>query len=82
MAGTESRPTGTESRPTRGKDGGTGAAGTVSGIDIAAIITELQELHERLNDAVNKCYGWPSGTWRDDNEVLTRLLELNRELTA
>ena len=46
------------------------------------IIQELQSLHEQLNDAVNKCYGWPAGTWRDDNEVLKRLLEMNRELTS
>jgi len=47
-----------------------------------AIIVEQQALHEQLNDAVNKCYGWPAGTWRDDNEVLTRLLELNKLLTS
>ena len=38
--------------------------------------------HEQLNAAVCACYGWPEDTWRDENEVLTRLLKLNLELTA
>ncbi|MCH7472519.1 hypothetical protein IIA79_06160 [bacterium] len=40
-----------------------------------------RELHDELNDAVTACYGWPNGTWRDENEVLKHLLELNLELT-
>jgi len=47
-----------------------------------ARIKELIALHEQLSDAVNACYGWPIGAWRDDGEVLTRLLELNRQLTS
>jgi hypothetical protein len=45
-------------------------------------LPELEELHNRLNDAVTACYGWPEGTWRDDNEVLSRLLALNLQLTG
>lgn len=40
-------------------------------------LPELLEKEERLNGAVCDCYGWPSDTWRDKKEVLTRLLELN-----
>jgi hypothetical protein len=47
----------------------------------AGDLPELQTLHDTLNDAVTACYAWPEGTWRDDNEVLTRLLALNRQLT-
>lgn len=46
-----------------------------------ALVTELQALHERLNDAVCACYGWSEGAWRDENEVLKRLLALNLALT-
>ena len=42
----------------------------------------LQGLHEQLNVAACACYGWPEDTWRDENEVLTRLLRLNLALTA
>ncbi len=44
-------------------------------------LPELQKLHDDLNEAVNECYGWPEGTWRDENEVLKRLLVMNKELT-
>ncbi|MCC7477887.1 class I SAM-dependent DNA methyltransferase [bacterium] len=47
-----------------------------------AMVTELQVLHEQLNAAVCACYGWPEETWRDENEVLRRLLELNQRLSA
>jgi len=43
---------------------------------------EKQDPQNRLNDAVTACYGWPEGTWRDDNEVLSRLLERNLQLTG
>lgn len=54
---------------------------TGSAADHQALIKELQDLHEQLNNAVCACYGWPEETWRDENEVLKRLLELNLELT-
>ena len=46
----------------------------------AGDLTELQALHDDLNDAVTACYGWPEATWRDDAEVLRRLLALNRQV--
>jgi hypothetical protein len=45
------------------------------------IISELRTLHEQLNSAVCACYGWPEDTWRDENEVLGRLLELNQRIS-
>jgi type I restriction-modification system DNA methylase subunit len=47
----------------------------------AGELPELQDLHDKLNDAVNTCYGWPEGAWRDENEVLKRLLDMNKALT-
>jgi hypothetical protein len=46
------------------------------------VISELRTLHEQLNSAVCACYGWPEDTWRDENEVLSRLLELNLQLAS
>lgn len=48
----------------------------------AELIIKLRALHENLNAAVCACYGWPEDTWRDENEVLSRLLRLNLALTA
>jgi len=50
--------------------------------DHRALNTELQDLHVELNNAVCACYGWPEDTWRDENEVLKRLLKLNLALTS
>jgi hypothetical protein len=44
------------------------------------IILDLRRRHEQLNAAVCTCYGWEPDTWRNTNEVLKRLLELNREV--
>jgi hypothetical protein len=40
-------------------------------------LPELQRASDAMNDAVNACYGFPEGTWRDEGEVLARLLALN-----
>ncbi len=50
--------------------------------DHQTLIIELRELHDQLNNAVCACYRWPEDTWRDENEVLKRLLELNLALTG
>ncbi|HES58442.1 MAG TPA: hypothetical protein ENO21_03330 [Firmicutes bacterium] len=50
-------------------------------VDDQQRIRELRALHEELNNAVCACYGWPEDTWRDENEVLSRLLRLNLALT-
>ena len=50
--------------------------------DHQEIVRELQELHEKLNQAACACYGWPEDTWQDENEVLSRLLRLNLALTG
>jgi hypothetical protein len=49
--------------------------------DHQEIVKELQSLHEALNTAACRCYGWPDDTWRDENDVLSRLLRLNLALT-
>ena len=46
----------------------------------AGNLPELQGLHDALNDAVTECYAWPAGTWREEDAVLGRLLELNKQL--
>lgn len=42
----------------------------------------LARLYAGLNDAVDAAYGWPVGTWKDDDSVLRRLLDLNHALSA
>jgi hypothetical protein len=46
----------------------------------AGQIPELRAAYDEMNDAVNACYGFPKGTWRDDRETLRRLLDLNLRL--
>lgn len=43
-------------------------------------LPQLSALYEELNEAVTAAYGWPEGTWRDENETLKRLLALNKAL--
>ena len=45
-------------------------------------LPDLRALHDELNDAVTACYCWPEGTWRDENETLKRLLELNHRVAS
>jgi hypothetical protein len=37
----------------------------------------LQKAYDAMNDAVCACYGWPAGTWRDAQETVKKLVELN-----
>lgn len=41
---------------------------------------ELVAIFDALNDAVNECYGFPKGTWRDEKESLNHLMELNQRV--
>jgi len=43
--------------------------------------TELAALHRELDVAVADCYGWPSSVAQDDDEIVRRLTELNREIS-
>jgi len=45
-------------------------------------VTKLRQLKAELNSEVCACYGWPEDTWRDENEVLSRLLALNQQLAG
>lgn len=44
-------------------------------------LPDLVSAYEGMNDAVDACYGFPVGTWRDANETLLLLLKLNREVS-
>jgi hypothetical protein len=39
----------------------------------------LAELHDRLDKAVCKAYGWPESVLADEEDILRRLLALNGE---
>jgi len=43
---------------------------------------ELRAAYDAMNDAVDAMYRFPAGTWRDPAATLSRLLDLNRALTA
>jgi hypothetical protein len=43
---------------------------------------DLKALHRKLDEAVAEAYGWPKAVARDDDEMVRRLLELNREISA
>lgn len=43
---------------------------------------DLKALHRRLDEAVADCYGWPKSVAQDDKELVRRLTELNRQITA
>ncbi len=47
----------------------------------AGELPELMRAYEAMNDAVDACYSFPPGTWRNERETLRRLLELNQRLT-
>jgi hypothetical protein len=44
------------------------------------LVLILKELHDRLDAAVLRAYGWPAGL--SDDEILARLVALNRERAA
>ncbi|MBI4705119.1 MAG: class I SAM-dependent DNA methyltransferase [Deltaproteobacteria bacterium] len=46
----------------------------------AGTLPELRAAFDELNDAVCACYGFPAGTWRDEREILRRLLERGSEV--
>ena len=43
---------------------------------------DLQKLHKQLNEAVAEAYGWPKTVAGDSDEIVRRLLELNREIAT
>jgi hypothetical protein len=44
--------------------------------------TDLKALHRQLDEAVAAAYGWPKAVAHDGDEIVQRLLELNREIAA
>ena len=42
----------------------------------------MKALHSKLDEAVAEAYGWPKAVAHDDDEMVQRLLELNREITG
>lgn len=42
---------------------------------------DLKALHRQLDVAVAACYGWPAAVAQDDDELVRRLTQLNREIT-
>ena len=42
---------------------------------------DLKALHRELDIAVAACYGWPADVAQDDDELVRRLTQLNREIT-
>jgi hypothetical protein len=43
-------------------------------------LPDLTRAYEAMNDAVDACYGFSVGTWRDDIETLRLLSEMNQRL--
>jgi hypothetical protein len=48
----------------------------------AGAYTDLRKLHRGLDEAVAAAYGWPKAAARDSDEIVPRLLALNREIVA
>jgi hypothetical protein len=44
--------------------------------------TDLKALHRELDEAVAAAYGWPNAVAQDGDEIVQRLLILNREIAA
>jgi hypothetical protein len=44
--------------------------------------TDVKALHNELDEAVAAAYGWPKPIVHDGDEIVRRLLELNREIVA
>lgn len=45
-------------------------------------LPDLQRASDAMNEAVNACYGFPEGTWRDEKDVLVRLAALNARIAG
>ena len=43
---------------------------------------DLKKLHRKLDEAVAVCYGWPKAVAQNAEEIVVRLLELNRAIAA
>ena len=43
---------------------------------------DLKALQKELDEAVAAAYGWPKAVAHDGDEIVRRLLELNREIAA
>jgi hypothetical protein len=43
---------------------------------------DLKALHRELDEAVADCYGWPKSIAQDDAEIVTRMTELNRQIST
>ncbi len=48
----------------------------------AGTLPELRRTYDVLNDAVAVCYNFPKDIWRDDREILARLVEMNKEIAG
>lgn len=44
--------------------------------------TDLKQLHRELDEAVAAAYGWPRAVAQDADEIVRRLLAVNRAITA
>lgn len=42
--------------------------------------TDLKQLHRQLDESVAAAYGWPAAVAQDDQELVRRLTQLNREI--
>lgn len=42
---------------------------------------DLLALHRELDEAVARCYGWPASVAQDDEELVSRLRDLNQQIT-
>jgi hypothetical protein len=74
-------PTGASRRlPHEGHEGGGGMTEAERRVFDDALILILKELHEELDQAVAEAYGWPADL--SDEEILSRLVALNRERAA
>jgi hypothetical protein len=43
---------------------------------------DLKALHRELDEAVATAYGWPKTVAQDSEEIVSRLLQLNKEITT
>lgn len=43
---------------------------------------DLKALHRELDEAVTAAYGWPKAVAQDSEELVIRLLQLNKEIAA
>jgi hypothetical protein len=44
--------------------------------------SDLKDLHNEFDEAVAAAYGWPKAVARDSDDIVQRLLTLNREIAA